>query len=311
MKSKPTKKKKYNSKAPQIRLAILFLIPWVAGLVLFNVYPILSTIYYSFTEYNLMKAPKFIGLANYTKMFRDPLFYKAVYNSLYFVFIGVTLQIVLSVFSAVLLNMDIKGRGIFRTIFYLPTLVPPVASSLVWMWMLNPQYGLVNSILKFFHLPQPLWLSSAQWSKPAVILMTLWAVGNTIIVYLAGIGDIPKDYYEALDLDGGGPWSKFKYITWPMLSNVTFFQIVNGIIVGFNTFTQSYIVAASAPKGNGTLGGVQNSLLFYAVDIYNEGFKYLRFGYSSALATMMLFAMIIITFVLFKLSRKWVYYGGE
>ena len=166
-------------------------------------------------------------------------------------------------------------------------------------------------MLKFFHLPQPLWLSSAEWSKPAIILMTLWGIGNTIIVYLAGIGDIPRDYYEAIDLDGGGPLSKFRYITWPMLSNVTFFQVVNGIIMGFNTFTQSYIVAASAPKGNGTLGGVKNSLLFYAVDIYNEGFKYLKFGYSSALATIMLLVMVIITFFLFKGSKKWVYYGGE
>ena len=150
------KKKKYNSQAPQIRLAMLFLLPWVAGLILFHIYPILSTVYYSFTEYNLMKAPKFVGLQNYKKIFHDDLFYKAVYNSLYFVVIGVTLQIALSVFSAVLLNMNIKGRGIFRTVFYLPTLVPPVASSLVWMWMLNPQYGLVNAVLKFFHLPQPL-----------------------------------------------------------------------------------------------------------------------------------------------------------
>lgn len=304
------KKKKYNSKKAQIRLAVLFLCPWVVGMVLFSLYPICSAIYYSFTEYNLMKAPKFVGLENYVEIFHDKNFFKSVYNSLYFVVIGVTLQLALSIFSAILLNSKIRGRGIFRTLYYLPSIVSPVANAIIWMWMLNPQYGLVNAFLKFFHLPQPLWLSSATWSKPAAILMALWAVGNTIIVYLAGIGDISKDYYEAIDLDGGGPWAKFRYITWPMLSNVTFFQLINGIITGFATFTQSYMVAAIEPKGNGTLGGVKNSLLFYAVNIYNESFRYLKFGYASAMAVIMLIGMIVITLILFKTSKKWVYYGG-
>ena len=304
------KKKKYKSKKAQIRLAVLFLCPWVVGMVLFSLYPICSAIYYSFTEYNLMKAPKFVGLENYVEIFHDKNFFKSVYNSLYFVVIGVTLQLALSIFSAILLNSKIRGRGIFRTLYYLPSIVSPVANAIIWMWMLNPQYGLVNAFLKFFHLPQPLWLSSATWSKPAAILMALWAVGNTIIVYLAGIGDISKDYYEAIDLDGGGPWAKFRYITWPMLSNVTFFQLINGIIAGFATFTQSYMVAAIEPKGNGTLGGVKNSLLFYAVNIYNESFRYLKFGYASAMAVIMLIGMIVITLILFKTSKKWVYYGG-
>ena len=247
------KKSKYHMQRPQIRLAILFLIPWITGLILFSLYPIVSTIYYSFTEYNLMKPPVVTGLKNYMDIFQDKNFYQSVYNS---------------------------------------------------------QYGLVNSFLKALGIPQPLWLSSAQWSKPAAILMALWAVGNTIIVYLAGIGDIPTEYYEAIELDGGGPIAKFRYITWPMLSNVTFFQLINGIIVGFATFTQSYMVAAIEPKGNGLLGGVKNSLLFYAVNIYNEGFRYLKFGYASALAVIMLLGMILITVILFVTSKKWVYYGG-
>ena len=304
------KKSKYHMQRPQIRLAILFLIPWITGLILFSLYPIVSTIYYSFTEYNLMKPPVFTGLKNYRNIFQDKNFYQSVYNSLYFVVVGVTLELALSIFSAILLNAKVKGRGIFRTLFYLPSIVSPVANAIIWMWMLNPQYGLVNSFLKTLGIPQPLWLSSAQWSKPAAILMALWAVGNTIIVYLAGIGDIPTEYYEAIELDGGGPIAKFRYITWPMLSNVTFFQLINGIIVGFATFTQSYMVAAIEPKGNGLLGGAKNSLLFYAVNIYNEGFRYLKFGYASALAVIMLLGMILITVILFATSKKWVYYGG-
>ncbi|WP_312692814.1 carbohydrate ABC transporter permease [Caproiciproducens sp.] len=305
------KKKNFNPQKSQIRLAIVFLIPWVIGFLVFNLYPIVSTVYYSFTKYNLVTKAKWIGFSNFHRMLSDDVFWKSVYNSFYFVIIGVSLQIALSVLSAVLLNMNIKGKSFFRTIYYLPAIVPPVASSLVWMWLLNPQYGLVNSFLRFFNLPQPLWLSSAEWSKPAIILMALWAIGNTMVVYLAAVGDIPKDYYEAMDIDGAGPWTKFWKITWPMLSNVTLFQVINGIIVGFNTFTQSFIVAASSQKGNGSLGGVQNSLMFYAVNIYNEGFRYLNFGYASALSTVMLIGMIIVTALIFKSSKKWVYYGGK
>lgn len=305
------KKKNFNPQKSQIKLAIVFLIPWVIGFLVFNLYPIVSTVYYSFTKYNLVTKAKWIGFSNFHRMLSDDVFWKSVYNSFYFVIIGVSLQIALSVLSAVLLNMNIKGKSFFRTIYYLPAIVPPVASSLVWMWLLNPQYGLVNSFLRFFNLPQPLWLSSAEWSKPAIILMALWAIGNTMVVYLAAVGDIPRDYYEAMDIDGAGSWTKFWKITWPMLSNVTLFQVINGIIVGFNTFTQSYIVAASSQKGNGSLGGVQNSLMFYAVNIYNEGFRYLNFGYASTLSTVMLIGMIIVTALIFKSSKKWVYYGGK
>lgn len=294
----------------QKKLAAVFMIPWVIGFLIFSFYPIVNTIYFSFTEYNLFEAPKFIGLQNYTAMFKTPEFYKSLYNTLYYIIFGVGLQLFFALITALLLNMHVKGRTFYRAIYFLPSLMPPVAAALLWVWLLNPKYGLVNVVLGFFHLPQPLWLVDAAWAKPAIILMSLWGIGNTMVIYLAGLGDIPVVYYEAVEIDGGGSWVKFWNVTWPMLTPITLFQLISGFIGGFNVFTQSYIINASS--GNQTsLGGTKNSLLFYAVNIYQEGFSYLKFGYASALACVMLIIILLITLTILKSSKKWVYYGGE
>lgn len=296
-------------KKSQRRLAMLFLLPWVIGFVCFSLYPILATLYYSFTEYDLFSPPEWIGFGNYTAMFKDENFRKALYNSLYFVVIGVTLQLALAIFTAVLLNMNVKGKAFFRTIYYLPALVPPVAGALIWVWLFNPQYGLINSFLRMLHLPEPLWFSSAFWSKPAIIVMTLWGIGNIMVVYLAGIGEIPNDLYEAIEIDGGNAWHRFTKITWPMLTPVTLFQLINGIIGGFNMFTQSYVVSLTKSRLPGDIGGVGNSLLFYAPNLYREGFSYLKFGYASAEAWFMLLLVLLITAIILKTAPKWVHYG--
>lgn len=307
---KKTKKKHYSRLGrAQIKLAMLFIAPWVIGFLAFSLYPIITTLYYSFTEYNLFTPPKWVGLQNYIDMFSDENFRCALYNSLYFVVIGVTLQLALAIFTAILLNMDVRGKSFFRTIYYLPALVPPVAGALIWVWLLNPQYGLVNALLRMLHLPEPLWLSSAEWSKPAIILIVLWGIGNTMVVYLAGIGEIPPEYYEALEIDGGNAWHKFTAITWPMLTPVTLFQLINGIIAGFNMFTQSYVVSLTRGRTPGDIGGVGNSLLFYAPNLYREGFSYLKFGYASAQAWFMLLIVLLVTAIILKTAPKWVHYG--
>ena len=303
------KTKSWNPNKPQKRLAFFFLIPWILGFLLLNVYPILSSFYFSLTKYNLVKTPKYVGLKNFIKIFtQDRDFIQSVQNSLYLLFVGVTLQLAFSILCAVLLNQKIKGRGFFRTAWYIPTLVSPAASALVWLWLLNPEYGIVNAILRFLHLPEPLWLLSEVWSKPAIILMSLWASGTTIVVYLSGIGEIPKDYYESMDLDGASAWKKFWHITWPMLSGLTLFQVINGIIMSFNAFTQRYIIAVANRKAGGDIGGYKNSLLFYAVNIYNQSFNKLHFGYASALAVIMFILVLVVTLLLFKFTRKWVNY---
>jgi multiple sugar transport system permease protein len=300
----------FSIEKSQKKLALIFLIPWVIGFLVFNLYPILSTFFYSFTKYNLFEAPKWVGLQNFSDIFKSKEFYKSLYNTLYYVIFGVGLQLFLSLITALLLNMNVKGRSFFRSAFFLPSLMPPVAASLLWVWLLNPKYGLVNMVLRFFHLQEPLWLVSAEWAKPAVILMSLWGIGSTMVIYLAGLGDIPMVYYEAVEIDGGGMWSKFRNVTWPMLTPITLFQLISGIIAGFNIFTQTYIISQASGR-NGSLGGIKNSLLFFAVNIYQEGFKYLKFGYASALAFIMLIMILIITVLILKSSKKWVYYGGE
>lgn len=300
----------YSVDKGQKKLAAMFITPWVIGFILFSLYPIIATCYYSFTEYNLFDPPKWIGLENYRALFQSKEFYVSLYNTIYYVVFGVGLQLFLSLITALLLNMNVKGRPIYRTVYYLPSVMPPVASALLWVWLLNPKYGIVNAILGFFHLPQPLWLVSAEWAKPAVILMSLWGIGSTMVIFLAGLGNIPTVYYEAVEIDGGGMWQKFKNVTWPLLTPITLFQLISGIIGGFNVFTQSFIIN-SAGGGKGSLGGIKNSLLFYAVNIYQEAFSYLKFGYASALAWVMFILILVLTIVILKTSKKWVYSEGE
>jgi multiple sugar transport system permease protein len=301
----------YSVEKGQRKLAAFFVAPWVIGFLAFSLYPIILTCYYSFTEYNLFSTPKFVGLENYITMFSDGDFYKSLYNTVYFVVFGVGLNLIFSLLAAMLLNMDVKGRGFFRAVVFLPSVMPVVASSLLWVWIFNPEYGLINAFLRFLRLPQPLWFSSPQFTKPALIIMTLWGLGSTMVIFLAGLGDIPRVYYEAVDIDGGGAWNKFWHVTLPMLTPVILFQLINGIIGGFNMFTQTYVIANSSGSSGANLGGVDNSMLFYAVYVYEQGFKYLKYGYASALAWLMFLLVLVITFLIFKSSKKWVYYGGE
>jgi multiple sugar transport system permease protein len=301
----------YDPLGPQKKLALFFIAPWVIGFLGFSVYPILYTLFLSFTEYSLFSAPKLIGLNNYLGMFKDVYFYAAIKNSFYFVFVGVSLQMIFAIFLAILLNSKVKAQGLFRTIYYIPTLVPPVAGALIWVWILNPQYGLINGWLRMLHLPEPLWFSSAFWSKPGIILIVLWGIGNVMVVFLAGVSDIPMMYYEAIEIDGGGAFAKFRHITFPMLTPLILFQLINAIIAGFNMFTQSYVVSLTAGRLQGSIGGVENSLLFYAPNLYREAFTRLKFGYASAQAWFMLIIVLTFTLIILKTSKYWVYYRGE
>lgn len=291
----------------QFRLAMLFISPWVIGFLAFNLYPMISSFVYSFTQFNLFQPPQWVGLQNYAQMFSSHDFWQSLYNTLYFTVFGVGLQLVLGLATAMLLNLKVKGQAIYRTLYFLPSVMPPVASSLLWLWLLNPQYGLVNGALGLLHLPQPLWLTSAVWSKPAMILMSLWGVGTTTIIYLAGLSDVPTSLYEAVEIDGGGAWARFRHVTLPMISPITFFQLVSGLIGAISMFTQAYVVSG----GNTTLGGPDNSLLFYTVDLYQNAFTYLKMGLADAQAWVLLVIILIITLVVYKTSNRWMYYGGQ
>lgn len=305
------KHKTFIGNKKQTRLAMLFILPWVIGFLAFYLYPMVMTLYYSFTDFNLFKSPNLIGLSNYKELFADKRVWKSFLNSLYMVFFGMGLQLALAIFVATLLNEKIKLKPFFRIACYLPSLVPPVAGSLVWVWMLNPQNGLVNSVLRLFGLPEPLWFASVQWSKPAILILMVWGIGNIMIIYLAGIGDIPKIYYEAMEIDGANVFQKFFNVTWPMLTPITLFQLIIGVIASFNMFTQGYIVSMTQGRAAQSIGGKGDSLLFWASNIYHECFSNMRFGYASALSWVMLIFVWMITLILLRSSKYWVFYGGD
>ncbi|WP_307000392.1 carbohydrate ABC transporter permease [Lederbergia panacisoli] len=281
---------------------LLFISPWLLGFLAFTLTPFIMSLYYSFTDYDIIQAPVWVGLENFRELFQDKLFWKSLYNTFYYTLIFCPLGVIVGVSLALLLNLKVRGMAIYRTIFYLPSIVPFVASSILWLWLLDPQYGIINSIIGIFGINGPGWLVDPQWSKPALIMMGLWGVGAPMIIYLAALQDIPNEMYESADIDGAAGWQKILFITVPMLTPVILFNLIMGLIGSFQYFTQAYIM---------TQGGPNDSTLFYALYLYNNAFSYFHMGYASAMAWI-LFAIIMgTTLLIFKSSARWVYYGGE
>jgi multiple sugar transport system permease protein len=208
---------------------------------------------------------------------------------------------------ALLLNMNVKGQSLYRTIYFLPTLVPAVAASLLWLWLLNAKYGLVNDLLSMIGIVGPNWLVDPDWTKPAIILMGFWGTGTTTVMYVAALQDVPRSLYEAAEIDGAGSWRKFWSITLPSISPVTLFLIIIGLIGTFQFFTEGLIFAEAAQS----VGGPENSLLFYAIYLYQVAFSFLKMGYASAMAWMLFLVVMALTLIVYKTSARWVYYGGE
>jgi multiple sugar transport system permease protein len=279
---------------------LLFLSPWLIGLLVFTAYPILASLYYSLTDYRVLKAPRWVGLANYAYLLRgDEYFWQyAVYNTLY-MFLELPLSIGLGVGLAMLLNQRLRGMAIFRTVFYTPVLVPTVAGALLWLWLLNPQYGLTNVALRGVGLPALGWLAEPKWSKPAFILMDLWGVGGGMVIYLAALQGVPEHLYEAAKLDGANGWSRFRHVTLPMISPVLFFSVIMGVIGTFQYFTQTFVM---------TKGGPELSTLFYALYLFRNAFEYFKMGYACAMAWLLFLVTLIATLLVFRSSARWVYY---
>ncbi len=302
--------------------ALLFISPWLLGLFVLVIYPFAASLYWSFQRYDMLRSPVYVGTANYERLaeelWRGGRFGQAVWNTAYYALVSVPLSIALGVLLAVMLAWNVRGRAVYRTIFFLPSVVPAVASSMLWLWLLDPQAGLVNYLLSRVGLPTPGWFNStaeAAWlpgwftgnggfgSKDALVLMSLWGVGNFMIIYLAALGDIPPQLYEAAELDGAGPLRRFWHITLPMLSPVIFFNLVMGLIQAVQAFTQIYIVS----EGQGAPAG---SSLVLSLYVFLSAFKYLEMGYASAIAWMMFVAIVVVTLGLFRSARHWVHYQG-
>lgn len=281
-----------------------FISPWLIGFLVFTAIPFVVSVYLSFTRYEIITAPVWVGTANYKEMFtQDPLFWKSLGITLKYAAIAVPVGIVSGVILALLLNMDIAGIAVYRTIFYLPSIVPIVATSVVFTWILNPQIGLVNGILERFGITGPNWLQDPKWALWSLIMMGLWAVGGSMIIYLAGLKDIPNHLYEAAMIDGANAWQRTRHVTLPMMTPVIFFNLVMGIINAFQYFTQAYVIS-------GGTGGPVDSTHFYALYLFNRAWRYLDMGYASAMAWVLFVVIMVFTGFVFKSQKRWVHYGN-
>ncbi|MBA3945825.1 MAG: sugar ABC transporter permease [Herpetosiphonaceae bacterium] len=288
----------------------LFASPWIIGFLLFTAAPMLFSIYASFTEYNITTAPRWIGLGNYRELFQDPYFYTGLLNTFWMVIVKTPLVIVIAIGLALLLAMDLPGGRFFRTVFYLPNVLAGVAAVFLWKWILAPD-GLLNRALGLIGIHNgPGWFSDPAWTKPGLVVMGMWWIGGSVLIYLAGLKNIPQELYEAGSLDGAVGWSKFRYITLPMLSPTIFFQVVTGIIGTFQIFTTAFIISGSDPFFAG------QSLLFYVLYLYYRAFGKLgpagfQMGFASAMAWILFLIIMAFTVFQLRLSKRWVYYEDE
>jgi len=277
----------------------LFISPWLVGFSVFSLYAIGSAIYYSFCKYSVFRPPQWIGLANYRTMFiDDPLFSKSLYNTTYYSILAIFLGMTVAFLLAILLNQKVRGLSLFRAIFYVPSVTPLVASSVLWLWILS-EYGLLNVFLDYLGIKGPAWLANPAWSKFSLVLMSIWAMGGTMIIFLAGLQGVPRQLYEAAKLDGAGIWHQFRHVTIPMMTPVILFNLIMGVIGSFQVFTQAFIM---------TGGGPGDSTLFYVLYLYNNAFSYYKMGYASALAIILFIIILSLSLIIFSTSKKWVYY---
>ena len=280
----------------------IFILPWLIGILCFTLGPMIFSLITSFTNYNMLKMD-FTGLANYKKMFfQDQLFWKALKNTLYYALLNIPLITAGGVIVAVILNKSIFGLRTFRTIYYLPSIMVGVGTYFLWMLLLDPANGLVNSALALIGIKGPAWLTDPNWKKPAIILMHLWGLGGQMLLYLARLQSIPQDYYEAASLDGASGFKKFTKITVPLLSPIIFYNLTIGIIGAFQIFQEGYIFS-----GDGT-GKPAGSLLFYNLHLWNQAFKNFKTGYANAMCWFLFAVVMILTVINQKISNKWVYY---
>ena len=287
------------------KIGMLFLLPWTIGFLAFTLYPMIASLIYSFSIYHSRAPLEWNGIKNYTDLLTDELFWKSLINTLYMVAIGVPLTLFSSFLCAVLLNLKVRGQAFYRVIYFLPSIVPTVASTILWLWILNPQQGILNSVLGHVGINGPNWMTNPAWSKPGLILLGMWGMGNTIIIYLSGLQDVSPSLLEAAELDGANWWQRLWNITVPMVSPITLFNLITGVIAMFQYFAQAYVF-----RGFQELGYPLKSTLFYSVYLYQNAFLWLKMGYASAMAWVLFVIILVCTLLLLKVSDRFTYYAG-
>ena len=291
-----------RSERRAILTGLLFISPWLIGFLIFTLYPVFASAYLSFTDYRVLAPPKWVGISNYTDLFADHDYFLPSLFDTIIMFLELPIALTIGLALALLLDQKLRGIAFYRTLFYLPSIVPVVSSAVLWMWVLNPEHGLMNAALHSVHIRGPAWLASPLWSKPAMILMALWGVGGGMVIYLAALQGVPTPLYEAAALDGANGWQKVWHVTIPQISPVIFFNLIMGVIGTFQYFTQTFIMTA---------GGPDNSTLFYALYLYQNAFQYFRMGTACAMAWILFLITLVATLIVFRSSARWVYYEGE
>jgi multiple sugar transport system permease protein len=298
-----TTREKHN-----LRRGLAFCGLWFIGFGVFTAYPVLASLYYSFCDYSVLQHPLWTGLDNYRQMTTDVVFWISLKNTLVYAALSLPLGMIVSLSLALLLNTEVRGMPVFRTIFYLPSIVPTVAAAMLWLWIFNGQFGILNwalrPILGLFGVVPPTWLADSAWAKPALALMSLWGVGNSMVIYLSGLQNVPQELYEAAEIDGANWWQRIWHMTLPMISPVIYFNLIMGIIGTLQTFTTVFVMTGTAD------GNPARSTLLYALYLFSTAFYDLRMGYASAMAWMLFMLIVALTLLATRLTEKRIHYAG-
>jgi multiple sugar transport system permease protein len=281
---------------------LAFISPWLIGFVWFFLYPTVASLYYGFTSYNVLQPPTWVGLSNYIEMTQDSRFWNSLSNTVYYTLLSVPLNILVAFTLALVLNQAIPGRAVLRTLVYIPVVLPITATAMIWMWIFNTNWGMLNNLLALIGIRGPAWLGSPLWAKPSLILMQTWLVGAGILIFLAALQDVPRVLYEAAEVDGAGPWRKLINVTIPMVTPAMLFTLLTGLIAAFQVFASAWIM---------TNGGPVRATEFYILYLYNNGFKFFKMGYASAMAWVLFILVLVVSVITFRSSARWVYYGGQ
>ena len=289
----------------------MFILPAVLGLLMFRLFPVVASLYLSFTTFDIVTAPKWVGFANYVKMFTDDgLYIKSLQVTAYYSALAIPLSLVVAFSIALLMNQRVKGISFFRTAWYLPSLVPAVANGALWGWLLNRDFGPINYPLKVAGFDPPGWLVDPEWTIPSLVLIHLWGVGNATLILLAGLQGVPQHLYEAAEVDGASWWDKFCNVTIPMTSAIIFFNLIIGIAQSFQVFALVYVLFTPPAIETGT-AGPENSALVYVLYLYRNAFQYFKHGYASAMAIVLFLLIMLLTYIAFRSQDRWVYYEAQ
>jgi multiple sugar transport system permease protein len=287
-----------------LRLGLLFISPWLFGFVTLLIYPIVYSFSLSFTRYSGFGEPQWIGIDNYTRMISDPLFWKSTFNTLYYTALAVPIGVVVAIVLALAMNTRVREVAIYRAALYLPSVLPVFALTFIFVVLLNPGFGLVNYLLRVVGLPSPDWIGDPAWTKLALVLLAQLGAGQVALIFLAGLRAIPRDLYESAEIDGAGAVSRFRHITLPMLTPLILYDLILGLSLGLQVFTQAFVMTG----GGARAAGPDNSLLFYVFHLYKNAFQFSQMGYAEAMAVVLFIVSLLIAFAVFRWARGWVYY---